>query len=176
MNSDRRNEPSDEDVHTVMLANVIREQDAQTQSMQSLRAQYARADQYGMNLPAIKRATRVLKSGKKDEMVKEIEATLYYLRLLGNPVESAQLDMFKKTGAEPRRSAPEDEKAYVEGLRAGLLGHGENQNPHAENTPKGMKWLEGIRAGLVQRGAIEAMVPPHPADHGDGDEIDEEAA
>ncbi len=119
-----------------------------------------------LNLPAAKRALKIIKSGKSEEFIAETERTVFYLKLLGKPVNEAQLDLFVCAPA----SAPEDEKAGDEGLSAGRLGHEENQNPYDLGSPKGQAWIKKFREGLAERNLVLSMPEPTVEEDEDGED------
>lgn len=170
---DRQNEPDQQAIDTVNLGRLRAAQEKYASEGGSLRSAFAKAELQGLNTKASKDALKIAKGGgdAADEFLDHVEEVIRQCALLGIRVERKQLDLFSPVAP----SAPEDEKAYTEGRQAGLLGHTEDQNPHAPNTPKGMKWLEGCRQGVTERASVMSMPEPHPADEGD-DEIDGEEA
>lgn len=164
----RQNEPDQSAIDTVNLSRIRAAQESHASEAGSMRSVYAKAELQNLHLPAAKRALKVIKSDKLDDMIEEIEKTLYYLRLLGRPIQRAQLDMFQ-TAPE---SSPEDEKAHEEGLRAGMLGHQESENPFDPSSLKGRNWIDGFRDGYAQRQLVMSMPDPNAGD--DEDDIEDE--
>lgn len=163
----RQNEPDQAAIDTVNLSRIRAAQESHASETGSLRSVFAKAELQNLHLGAAKRAIKVIKSDKMDEMIEEIEKTLYYLRLLGRPVSRDQLDMFQTAP----QSVPEDEKAEEEGRIAGMLGHSEDQNPFDPASAKGRAWITGFRDGYAQRQLVMSM--PEPASD-DEDDIDDE--
>ena len=162
----QQNEPDQAAIDAVNLSRIRAAQEAYHSQNGELRSAFAKASAMNLHLPAAKRALKVIKSGKTDEMVTEFERTVFYLKLLGKPVNETQLDMFICAPA----SAPEDEKAGDEGLSAGRLGHEENQNPYDLGSSKGQAWIKKFREGLAERNLVLSMPEPDVGE----DESDEE--
>ena len=159
-----QNEPDQAAIDAVNLSRIRAAQEAFNSQTGELRSVFAKAEKQCLHLPAAKRALKVLKSGKTDEMIDEFERTIFYLKLLGKPVKSEQIEMFEGL----TQSAPEDERAEIEGLSAGRSGeHTEQQNPY--DGVKGQGWLRGFRRGDEERRIVLSMPEP------EGDESDEES-
>lgn len=164
----QQNEPDQAAIDAVNLSRVRAAQEAFHSQNGELRSVFARAAAMNLNLPAAKRALKILKSGKSEEFIAETERTVFYLKLLGKPVNEDQLDMFVCAPS----SAPEDEKAGEEGLSAGRMGQEENQNPYDLGSPKGQAWLKRFRDGLAECNLVLSMPEPKIAE-AEGDEEDE---
>jgi len=136
----------------VTLSKIRRAQEDNASANGTLRNAFAQAEKRGINLPAAKRALKILKSDNRDEAVEEIKQTFYYLRVLGQAVPKSQLDLFEVAGGP----APLDEKAAEDGRRAGLLGDAESC-PHDLNTDAGKAWLNAFRQGRAERDIVMAM-------------------
>lgn len=163
-----QNEPDQTAIDTVNLSRIRAAQEAHASETGSLRSVFAKAELQGLHLPAAKRALKVIKSDKVDEMIEEITKTLEYLRLMGREVTAPQLDMFI---ASPP-SAPEDEKAENQGRVAGMMGQSEGDNPFDPASPKGRAWITGFRDGEAQRKLVMSM--PEPRGGSDEGEDDDE--
>lgn len=162
---DQQNEPDQAAIDAVNLSRIRAAQESFNSETGSLRSTFARAEGQGLHLPAAKRALKVIKSGKQDEMIEEFERTVFYLKLLGKPVKSEQIELFDGL----TQSAPEDERAEIEGLSAGRSGeHTEQQNPY--DGPKGQGWLRGFRRGDEERRIVLSMAEPEA----EGDEAEED--
>lgn len=162
-----QNEPDQTAIDTVNLSRIRAAQEAHASATGSMRSVYAKAELQGLHLPAAKRALKVIKSDKVDEMIEEITKTLEYLRYMGRDISAPQLDMFI---ASPP-SAPEDEKAENQGRVAGMMGHSEDQNPHDPASQKGRAWIAGFRDGEAQRKLVMSMPEPvASADEGEDDD------
>lgn len=163
---DQKNEPDQAAIDAVNLSRIRAAQEAYNSENGALRSVFAKAQLQNLHLPAAKRALKVIKSGKTDEMMAEFEKTIFYLKLLGKPVNTQQLEMFEGRDA----LAPEDERAGDEGLSAGRGGFEENQNPYDLGSQKGQAWLAKFREGRAERDLVLSMPEPQ-ADEGDeGDE------
>ncbi|HWL06749.1 MAG TPA: hypothetical protein VNQ99_17735 [Xanthobacteraceae bacterium] len=162
----RKNEPDQFSIDAVNLSRIREAQENFHKENGSLRSVFSRAEAAGLHLPAAKRALKVIKSGKVSEMVTEFEKTIFYLKLLGKPVSKEQLDMFEGL----TQSAPEDEKAGIEGLAAGRAGFDESQNPYDPGSPKGQSWLKRFREGKAERDLVLSM--PEPQDDDSEDDED----
>lgn len=164
----QQNEPDQAAIDAVNLSRIRAAQDAYASGNGSLRSVFARAEAQNLHLPAAKRALKVIKADKVDEMIEEFERTIFYLKLLGKPVHKEQFDLFETI----TQSAPEDEKAGNEGLAAGRGGYEENQNPYDPSSSKGQAWLAKFRDGKAERNLVMSM--PEPEGDGGEDGDDEE--
>lgn len=167
MKQDATNQPtiSDDAVDTVNLSRIRAAQDAFASVNGSMRSTYAKAEQQGLHLAAAKRALRVVKSGKRDELIEEIQKTLFYLKLLRQGAQESQISMFE---FEPSL-VPIDEKAGLDGRAWGLDGGDENASPHDLSTAAGQAWLAACRQGRVERDLILSMKDDNGLD-ADGDQ------
>lgn len=167
------NMPDQSAIDAVNLSRIRAAQDEFNSQNGSLRSTFAKAEMQGLHLAAAKRALKVIKSGKQDEMISEFSKTVEYLRLLGNQVEfgSDQLDLFKAGGP-----APEDEKARNEGQAAGRIGKPESDNPYDIGSIKGQAWLTAYRDGASERALVLSMKVPEDdePEYGEGDDDDGE--
>lgn len=136
----------------VTLSKMRAAQEKHASTNGELRNIFAQADKRGIHLAAAKRALKIIKSDSREELVEEVKQTLYYLRILGQPVLKAQLDLFESDSG----LAPLDEKAAGDGRRAGLMGDPE-ANPHDLNTEAGRAWLNAYRQGRAEREIVMAM-------------------
>ena len=164
-----QNEPDQSAIDTVNLSRIRAAQEQHASETGSLRSTFAKAELQGLHLGAAKRALKVIKSDKVDEMIDEITKTLEYLRLMGRKVSAPQLDMFIQSPP----SAPEDEKAENQGRVAGMMGHQEGHNPFDPASAKGRAWITGFRDGEAQRKLVMSMPEPAASDADDGDDEDE---
>lgn len=153
----QQNEPDQSAIDAVNLSRIRAAQEAHASETGSLRSAFAKAEAQNLHLPAAKRALKVIKADKVAEMIEEFERTIFYLKLLGKPVNKEQLEMFETI----TQSAPEDEKAGNEGLAAGRGGFMENQNPYDTGSSKGQAWLAKFRDGKAERDLVMSM--PEPA-------------
>lgn len=160
------NTPDQSAIDAVNLSRIKFAQDEFNSQNGTLRSVFAKAEQQGLHLPAAKRAIKVIRSGKKDEMIEEFSKTVYYLRLLGKPVEKSQIDMFDVLMGP----APEDEKAREEGLAAGRGGEAETSSPYEAGSTKGQSWLSAYREGLEERNLVLSMKIDDEDDDSDADE------
>lgn len=162
-----KNEPDQSAIDAVNLSRIRAAQEAHASETGSMRSVYGKAELQGLHLPAAKRAIKVIKSGKTDEMIEEFERTVFYLKLLGKPVKTEQLEMFSDAGLT--QSAPEDERAALEGRSSGFdLEATEQQNPY--DGPKGQAWLKAFRDARAERDLVLSM--PEPKTEADEDEED----
>ena len=145
--------PPPEAMITVLLSEMRRSQDEAASSNGSMRSTYSKAEAKGINLAAAKRALKIQKSGKAEEFVAEITKLLQYLNILGIGVQKSQLDLFEVAPI----LAPIDEKANLDGLRAGRFGEPADRNPHDLNTEAGQSWLEGHYRGAEERKLVFAL-------------------
>lgn len=114
----------------------------------------------GINLKAAKRAIKIMKSGKTDEIVEELKALFVYLRILGYPVSDKQMEMFDFQNSR----TPIEDRAYEEGLFAGRLGFGQDACGYDVTSKAGQKWLDGFGQGNSDRTQVmqmEAEAPEH---------------
>lgn len=128
----------------------------------------------GINLKAAKRAIKIMKSGKTDEIVEELKALFVYLRILGYPINDKQMELFD---VQSERT-PIEERAYEEGLFAGRLGFGQDHCGYDVTSKPGQRWLEGFNEGCSDRNAVMQMEAEAP-EHISGDdaiELEEEPA
>lgn len=162
-----QNEPDQNAIDAVNLSRIRAAQESFHSENGAFRGVCAKAELQNLHLAAAKRALKVIKSGKVDEMVAEYQATIRYLGLLGKPVPTEQFDMFEGL----TQSAPEDEKAGIEGLAAGRGGFEENQNPYDHASPKGQAWLAKFREGKAERDLVLSMPQPDTdEDEDDGED------
>ena len=172
---DGKNEPAvaDDALAMVNLSRIRKAQEIFASENGSLRNVYAQAERQGLHLAAAKKAIKVAKSGKRDELIEEISKTLYYLKLMRCGVQESQISLFEY---EPSL-APIDEKAAADGRFAGFDGQDESSNPHAINTVAGQAWLNAFRQGAAERELILSMPDPVSAndDDGEGDELSNRA-
>lgn len=138
---------------TVHLSEMRRAQDEAASFNGAMRSTYAKAEAKGLNLAAAKRALKIQKSGKAEEFAAELAELLRYLNILGIGVQKSQLDLFEVAPV----LAPIDEKAHLDGLRAGRFGEPADKNPHELNTAAGQRWLEGHYRGVEERKLVFAM-------------------
>lgn len=163
-----QNEPDQSAIDAVNLSRIRAAQNEHASQTGAMRSAFAKAEVQGLHLAAAKRALKVIKSGKQDEMIAEFERTIFYLKLLGKPVKSEQIEMFEGL----TQSAPEDERGELEGLSAGRSGEfTEQQNPY--DGPKGQAWLRGFRRGDEERRIVMSMPEPQVDEESGGDDADE---
>jgi hypothetical protein len=141
-----------EAIVAVQLSQIRRAQEEASSAQGTARAALSKAEGKGINLPAAKRALKILKSGKAEEFTAEIQELLRYLNILGVGIKKSQLDLFETATT----LAPIDEKAFEDGLRAGRLGEAAD-NPHDLSTAAGQQWLKGHHKGSEERRLILAM-------------------
>lgn len=156
----QQNEPDQSAIDAVNLSRIRAAQEEFNSQTGSLRSTFAKAEAQNLHLGAAKRALKVIKSGKTDEMMEEFERTVFYLKLLGKPVTQDQIEMFEGRDA----LAPEDERASDEGLSAGRGGFEENQNPYDPGSQKGQAWLAKFREGRAERDLVLSMPEPQTED------------
>lgn len=122
----------------------------------------------GLNKKAATDALKIAKGGKENirKMVEYIESLTRYLRVLGCPLEKAQLDLFEHGTA----LQPIDEQAYEEGLLAGRSGEDRFENPHDVNSDSGRKWDEGYDVGAEERKILDQIQPGEELIKGEGHE------
>ncbi|WP_139251585.1 hypothetical protein [Kaistia soli] len=145
--------PAPEALITVFLSEMRRAQEEHASTNGSMRATYAKAEGKGINLAAAKRALKIQKSGKAEEFAAELAKLLQYLNILGIGVQKSQLDLFEVAP----NLAPIDEKAELDGLRAGRFGEPADRNPHDLTTAAGQRWLEGHYRGVEERKLVFAL-------------------
>jgi hypothetical protein len=162
----QQNEPDQSAIDAVNLSRIRAAQDAFASENGSLRSVLAKAEAQNLHLPAAKRALKVIKADKVSEMIEEFERTIFYLKLLGKPVNTEQLELFETM----TQSAPEDEKAAHEGLAAGRGGFVESQNPYDPGSSKGQAWLTKFREGAAERALVLSMPQPEADEDEEGDE------
>lgn len=141
-----------EAIVAVQLSQIRRAQEEASSAQGSARAALSKAEGKGINLPAAKRALKILKSGKAEEFTAEMQELLRYLKILGVGIKKAQLDLFETATT----LAPIDEKAFDDGLRAGRLGEAAD-NPHDLTTDAGQQWIKGHYQGSEERQLVLAM-------------------
>lgn len=157
----KQNEPDQNAIDTVNLSRLRAAQESHASETGSLRAAFAKAEMQGLDTEAAKRTLRILKGGSEaaDEFLDYVAEVIRQCALMGITVERTQLDLFHVFPG----SAPENEKAEIAGRLVGLAGGGEDENPHAGNTKKGMAWLTGFRSGAAERSIVMSMQPKPPA-------------
>lgn len=163
-----------EAIVAVQLSQIRRAQEEAASAQGTARAALSKAEGKGINLPAAKRALKILKSGKAEEFTAEMQELLRYLNILGVGIKKSQLDLFETATT----LAPIDEKAFEDGLRAGRLGEAPD-NPHDLSTPAGQQWLTGHHKGAEERRLVLDMQAVEDsetevldADDVDGDQAD----
>ncbi|MBZ9939162.1 hypothetical protein LB518_22890 [Mesorhizobium sp. BR1-1-16] len=163
--------PPPEAMITVLLSEMRRSQDEAASTNGSMRSTYAKAEAKGVNLAAAKRALKIQKSGKAEEFVDEMTKLLQYLNILGIGVQKSQLDLFEVAPT----LAPIDEKAELDGLRAGRFGEPADHNPHDLSTDAGQRWLEGHYRGTEERKLVFALQAAEESETEviEGDEADD---
>lgn len=141
-----------EAIVAVQLSQIRRAQEEASSAQGTARAALSKAEGKGINLPAAKRALKILKSGKAEEFTAEMQELLRYLNILGVGIKKSQLDLFETATT----LAPIDEKAFDDGLRAGRLGEAAD-NPHDLSTAAGQQWIKGHYQGSEERQQVLAM-------------------
>jgi|GEM_PF-2752990 len=131
------------------------------------------AEANGLNKWAIKEALKIKKKGEIAETVTRLSALLRYLRLLGLPLDSKQIDMFEVAP----KSQPITENAYEQGFGTGVVGEGQDKNDHAPGTDAFNAWMKGFHAGCeARRGFLSEegkAAAEAPEDSGQGDVEDD---
>jgi hypothetical protein len=165
------NQQSDnEAIIALHLGKIAKAQAAFATETGALRGAFAQAASHGLNLKAAKNALKIIKSGKVDEYLEEITATILYLKVRGHGVTDSQLSLDLGSSL-----APIEEKAALEGRAAGWdEDKGESDNPHAINTKAGQAWLKSFRDGRAQLRTLEQIKPLDPANDDDAAADDEE--
>ncbi|MCX5569624.1 hypothetical protein [Kaistia nematophila] len=141
-----------EAIVAVQLSQIRRAQEEAASASGTARAALSKAEGKGINLPAAKRALKIVKTGKAEDFVVEMQELLRYLNILGVGIKKAQLDLFETATT----LAPIDEKAFDDGLRAGRLGEAAD-NPHDLTTAAGQQWIKGHYQGSEERQRVIAM-------------------
>ncbi|HWV44095.1 hypothetical protein [Pseudorhodoplanes sp.] len=167
----RQNEPDQTAIDTVNLSRIRAAKKDKSSADGSLRSAYAKADMQGLNIKAAKRALKIADGGQDEveDFLDEVQEIVRQCGLLGIVVERAQLDLFNIIP----QSAPESERAEIEGRQCALGGGSESDNRYDANSPKGMKWLDGFRQGASERATVMAMQPPAEAGDADDDGDDD---
>lgn len=109
------------------------------------------AEANGLDKWAIKEALKIKKSGEVTLTVQRLQALMRYLRLLGIPLQAAQLEMFETAP----QSQPGEEKAYEQGFGTAMLGESHHDNPHDVSTDFGQAWLRGWNEGCKVRSEFQ---------------------
>ena len=144
------------DSHVVVAAARIRAaNDSLAVAKAEVKAEIKRAEGYGLNAAALKEAMDIRKSSTRDATIAHWRKTLEYLFCWGDGVTKDQLDLF--TTIDER--LPLDDKAFQDGLIAGMEGFSTSQNPHDLGSPAGQQWMSGWHNGLEQRDLIMALKP-----------------
>ncbi|MFI5409116.1 hypothetical protein [Kaistia sp. UC242_56] len=163
-----------EAIVAVQLSQIRRAQEEASSAQGTARAALSKAEGKGINLPAAKRALKILKSGKAEEFTAEMQELLRYLNILGVGIQKSQLDLFQTATT----LAPIDEKAFEDGLRAGRLGEAAD-NPHDQSTAAGQQWIKGHYQGAEERRLVldmqaeeESETEVLDADEVEGDQAD----
>ena len=110
----------------------------------------------GLDPKIAKRALQIKASGDSAAFVAEMTKLLRYLRILGVPVTDDQLDLFDVAP----KSAPIDERASEDGLRAGRMGDDLGSCPHDASTVAYRAWVEAFHIGAREREQILSMPAP----------------
>ena len=133
--------------HVAALTRQIAKRDAESALVTKLRAA-AKAD--GCDPKRLKRALD-LAQFTRQELEEELNADRWYLKHLG--VISAEQVSFdfdnpkKPSKASEEKSALDD--ARGKGLRAGMVGKDDSENPYEANSPAGQAWLTGWQNGAA---------------------------
>lgn len=122
----------------------------------SHRAMVKEVEAKGLDPKIAKRALQIKKSGDSAAFVAEMTTLLRYLRILGVPVTDDQLDLFDVAP----KSAPIDERASEDGLRAGRMGDDIGACPHDASTIAYRAWIEAFHIGARERDQILSMPAP----------------
>ncbi len=131
------------------------------------------AEANGLDKWAIKEALKIKKKGEIAEAIKRYTHLFRYLRLLGLPLSASQIDMFEVAP----QSQPITENAYEQGFGTGVIGEGQDKNPHDLSTEAGQAWIRGFHDGCAARAEFqkEEGKPADPAE-GVSDQSDIEDA
>ncbi|WP_150524004.1 hypothetical protein [Roseibium sediminis] len=132
----------------------------------------------GFNTDAAKEALKIHKAGNAAEKVAYLQDLANFLRILGTPLESDQPDLFAK---QSNKMTPE-ERAREDGFGAGILGLGQDKNPHSVETANGQAWLKAWHDGcqerqkVAQAEAVEAETEEAETSQDNEEQIDIEDA
>ncbi|MEF2073515.1 hypothetical protein [Consotaella aegiceratis] len=148
------NTPESDAFKALQLSKIRRAKEDLDSANGTYRNAIKNADAKGINTKAAKKAIQVANGGKAEEFIQEQKDTLDYLAILGHGLDPEQRDLFR---VAPGARTPLDERAYEDGLRAGRLGMGTEENPHAAGTEAYEKWMQGFHQGTADRNAILAM-------------------
>ena len=112
-------------------------------------------DAKGVNLKAYTLARRAVASGAVADHVQLFSDTLKYLKILGRPVQSSQLDLL----ATEDDATPLDDRAWEEGRYAAFFFKGDDANPYDPTSVAGQRWISGIRQGQSEVKLIMDLEP-----------------
>ncbi len=157
-----KNTPSKEAMDAHQLQKLMRANDNFQEAKNEHQSVVKSVEAKGVHLKAAARAIKIKNSGKSEDAVEELKCLFLYLRILGYPITTEQLDMFSAIDER----TPDIEKAYERGLMAGRLGQGDGENPYSIASAQGQKFLEGMAVGTEERRLILSLEATS-----DGDEI-----
>lgn len=171
------NEVADETaILAVQMSKLRASMDRFASANGSHRAMVKEVEAKGLDPKIAKRALQIKESGDSAAFVSEMTTMLRYLRILGVPVTDDQLDLFDVAP----KSAPIDERASEDGLRAGRMGDDIGSCPHDHSTVAYRAWIDAYQIGSREREQILSMPAPllkGVNDHDDGadDEFGDDA-
>lgn len=152
---DHNSEVSEDQITAFHLAKLKKAQAESKNGQSELKAVQNTLGASGMNVAAASKALKIIEKGKKQETVDWITAVLKYLRILGDPIVSDQLEMFESVPVKPGIL----EQAFEDGLRAGIEGADRNSSHHDLNSDSGREWVKGFDQGAENRKRILKMKP-----------------
>lgn len=166
-----KNTVTEEDQRVLFELGLLRSEKAKKASADgSYRSALSRLEANGLNRKAAKDSIKIAESGETADTLEYLNHLTRYLRLLRVPIQRDQIDMFE-TAPEAQ---PIEERAFEDGLATGVLGDGQDKNPHALESKAGKAWVEGWHEGTAFRAEQVKEAEEPSADDGDGepDEID----
>lgn len=147
-------ELAEDAVKALNIAKVRRDKEAAESAAGVYRSTLSHVDGK-LNVKAVKKALSLIKSGKQDEWIAEVAAVSDYLRILGRPIDKAQLDLF--VVEQPR--TPAVDRAAREGRYVGIMGGGQDQCQYALDSEQGHAWIDAWKAGCDERKLGLALEP-----------------
>lgn len=151
--------PAEDAVVALNLAKIRRADEELQIAKNEHQSTVKHAEGKGIHLKAAKRALKILKTDKSDDYIAELQATLEYLYILGQPVGKKQLELFRVE--QPRM--PSVDRAREQGRFTGIMGEGTEKCPYALESEAGNAWMEAWHGGAKERDLVLAMQPPADA-------------
>ncbi|MEP0518536.1 MAG: hypothetical protein ABJO09_01135 [Hyphomicrobiales bacterium] len=151
--NDHNSKISEDAIIAVQLSKLKRETASSKTAQGDLKGLQNSLDADGLNVKAASDALKIVEKGKKQKTINYITDLLKYLRVLGQPLEADQLELFQSVPVMPGIL----EQAYEDGLLAGRTGEDRFSSPHDLNSDSGREWDKGFGVGEKERETVLAM-------------------